>query len=330
LIWEKHYKDWIAAANICVYTNPQMSVLLFSYKQNRAALEISGAEAASFLNDILTSQLEELPSGKMQMACLLSPQGRILHDMLIFRQTEECFWIETEISQLSDLKKRLMMYRLRRPISISSLENWRSAHLYLALGNSLSEAQIASINDNLDTNQYLFSDSRRPELGVHLISKENQNTNFQNGWMQADLSHWDAIRIANMTPLGNADLISNRALMLEAGLDLLAAVDFNKGCYIGQEVTARTKYRGLVKKRLVPIYSSTKLEQDMPIYQSDKEVGITLSNVALSDGGYLALAMVRTTAINHYFNDEETLSTHSGMITIQLPHWLNSSNFREA
>ena len=75
-----------------------------------------------------------------------------------------------------------------------------------------------------------------------------------------------------MVPVGNIDLTPNRTLMLEANLDMFSAVDFNKGCYIGQEVTARTKYRGLIKRKIVPISSKSLLKKDMIIFQDQKEV----------------------------------------------------------
>ena len=91
-----------------------MTKPFYSLKNNCAAIEISGEEVGSFLNDILTAELNLLPVGKMQMSCLLSPQGRILHDMLIYRIRTDCFWIETNKNQISDLKNRLAIYKLRK------------------------------------------------------------------------------------------------------------------------------------------------------------------------------------------------------------------------
>ena len=99
-----------------------MSKPFYSLKNNCAAIEISGEEVGSFLNDILTAELNLLPVGKMQMSCLLSPQGRILHDMLIYRIRTNCFWIEINKNQILDLKNRLAIYKLRKKLKFRSLK----------------------------------------------------------------------------------------------------------------------------------------------------------------------------------------------------------------
>ena len=92
-----------------------------------------------------------------------------------------------------------------------------------------------------------------PDLGTHILA------NGAKSYVSVDkIDIWHKIRIAACIPEGAIDLTPERALMLEAGLDQLGAVDFEKGCYVGQEVTARTHYRGLVKRRLVPINNKRK------------------------------------------------------------------------
>ena len=92
--------------------------LFYCPKRDRAAVELSGEAVGSFLNDLLTSEVNTLPVGAMQMSCLLSPQGRILHDMLIFRIEADRFWIEVSKNQILNLKKSFEMYRLRKIINL--------------------------------------------------------------------------------------------------------------------------------------------------------------------------------------------------------------------
>ena len=108
----------------------------------------------------------------------------------------------------------------------------------------------------------MFADHRDPLLGVHILADDypaltrlaDANDTISGLDMAGKyIDRWHVRRIAAGVPEGPIDLVPERALMLEAGLDQLGAVDFDKGCYIGQEVTARTHYRGLVKRRLVPI-----------------------------------------------------------------------------
>ncbi len=301
-----------------------MSIILHSYKHDRSALEVSGEETDIFLNDILTAELVLLPVGEMRMACLLSPQGRILHDMLIFRVRTNCYWIEVASNQISDLKKRITIYRLRKAITIDILENWHSSHLYHQDGSAFSATQISQIKDELNNNQLVFEDSRRHELGLHVIYKEHKFSLQNQSWEDADLEKWESIRIANMVPSGEIDMIPNRTLMLEANLDLFQAVNFQKGCYIGQEVTARTKYRGLVKKKIVPISSIEPLHKDTPIFQDDKEVGSCHSSVKLGDGHYLALATLRLDALKSNINKQIEFVSKTQSVKLELPSWYES------
>ena len=300
--------------------------LFYCRKQARAAIELTGEEVGSFLNDILTAELNSLPIGEMQMSCLLSPQGRILHDMLIFRIRENCFWLEVGNNQILELKKSFEMYRLRKFITIKILENWSSFHFFHIDGKAFSSEQIKEIQAKLDDNELIFRDPRSSALGLHTVKNGDIDRKLNPNWKNTDLANWDKIRISNMVPLGNTDLTPNRALMLEANLDMFSAVDFNKGCFIGQEVTARTKYRGLVKKKLVPISSSAPLREGMIIFQENKKVGICHSTVKLKNESYLALASLRLDAIKYQFDSKKQLRSSLALITIQLPYWYDFKN----
>ena len=295
--------------------------LLHCPKHERAAIELSGDEVGSFLNDLLTAETSTLPVGEMQMSCLLSPQGRILHDMLIFRIRADCFWIEVGKNQIFKLKKSFEMYRLRKAIKIKILDNWCSGHLFHEDEKAFTLEQIKEIRAGLNDNELIFNDRRCSALGLHLIMAYKISTEVSRNWNNVDLATWEKIRISNMIPLGNADLSQNRALVLEANLDIFSAVDFNKGCFIGQEVTARTKYRGLVKKRLIPISSKATLKKDMRIFQNEKEIGICHSSIRLENGSYLALATLRLDAIKLNINAKKTLKSNLASVAIEIPSW---------
>ena len=298
-----------------------MMTLFYCLKHERAAIELAGEEVGSFLNDILTAELKTLPVGEMRMSCLLSPQGRILHDMLVFRIKADCFWLEVGKDQILDLKKSFEMYRLRKLITIKILENWSSAHLFYLGKKTFGSSQIYEISAKLDGNELIFRDQRCSALGLHIIRNEKISDKVNQNWKNADLTSWDKIRISNMVPLGKIDLTPNRALMLETNLDIFSAVDFNKGCFIGQEVTARTKYRGLAKKKMIPISSSTPLRKDMLVYQGEKQIGCCHSAVKLENETFIALATLRIDAIKLYVNSKKGLQSNLGPIAIKPPHW---------
>ncbi|MGC6473131.1 MAG: YgfZ/GcvT domain-containing protein, partial [Candidatus Puniceispirillaceae bacterium] len=135
---------------------------------------------------------------------------------------------------------------------------------------------------------------------------------------------WHIQRIGLGIPEGVADLTPNRALMLEAGLQHLAAVDFKKGCYIGQEVTARTHYRGLVKRRLFPITAPNNgPETGAAVMMAEKIVG-QCGSVANDDEQFIALASIRLDAVRQVIAQDATLSLEDGTpVHLTIPEWMH-------
>jgi tRNA-modifying protein YgfZ len=213
-------------------------------------ISVAGDEACAFLQSIITANVETLPIGTCRPAALLTPQGRVLIDMMVYRPALDQFLIRSDMARRDDLFTRLRRYRLRRPIDLAIEPDIR---LVLLLGNQESETSVTPMLMSC-------SDPRSPQLGSHCLV-EARHLPAQMG----AIDRWHATRIAAGVPEGSVDLIPERALMLEAGLDQLGAVDFEKGCYVGQEVTARTHYRGLVKRRLVPLT----IAGDPPAIDSD-------------------------------------------------------------
>jgi hypothetical protein len=213
-------------------------------------ISVAGDEASAFLQSIITANVETLPIGACRPGALLTPQGRVLIDMMVYRPASDRFLLRSDAARRDDLFTRLRRYRLRRPIDLVIEPDIR---LVLLLGNQAAETMaiplIMSCND-----------PRSPKLGSHCLV-EARHLPAQMG----AVVRWHANRIAAGVPEGSIDLTPERALMLEAGLDRLGAVDFEKGCYVGQEVTARTHYRGLVKRRLVPLT----IDGDPPAIDSD-------------------------------------------------------------
>ena len=213
-------------------------------------ISIAGDEACAFLQSIITANVETLPIGACRPAALLTPQGRVLIDMMVYRPASDRFLLRSDAARRDDLFTRLRRYRLRRLIDLAIEPNIR---LVLLLSNQAAETIAIPMIMSC-------SDPRSPKLGSHCLV-ETHHLPAQMG----AIGRWHANRIAAGVPEGSLDLTPERALMLEAGLDQLGAVDFEKGCYVGQEVTARTHYRGLVKRRLVPLT----IAGDPPAIDSD-------------------------------------------------------------
>ena len=157
-------------------------------------------------------------------------------------------------------------------------------------------------------------DPRNPDLGTHILA------NGARASVSADkIDIWHTARIAAGIPEGAIDLTPERALMLEAGLDQLGAVDFEKGCYVGQEVTARTHYRGLVKRRLVPIT----IKGEPPIVNSaitwnEKVIGNSKTAAPSDNGMSICLALLKLSDI-HAILDGETITMET-LRSMETPH----------
>ncbi len=279
-----------------------------SVHPDKQIISLTGEDVRNFLNDILTAQINSLASDTARAACLLSPQGRILFDMMVIA-TADTVYLVTEAEQATPLAKRLMMYRLRRKIEITLRSDLLAGHNWGA----------GQADFSLPINCIRAHDERHEALGsIFLFSKADGLPD------QAKIKGWQALRISHGIPEGAADLTPNRALMLEAGLHLLGAIDFEKGCYIGQEVTARTHYRGLVKRRLLPISASSKLISGQALQRGDKAIGQIGSTACLPDGGVIALASLRLDAVQDSLAGTADLTTDNGQaISLHIPDWMH-------
>ena len=284
---------------------PERPVL--SIHPDKHIISLKGEDVRDFLNDILTAQINALASDTARAACLLSPQGRILFDMMVMATADTVFLI-TEAEQATPLAKRLTMYRLRRKIKITVSSNLGAGHLW---GEDHADFSVP----NSCISAY---DERDKALGKLVLFSETDGLPEQ-----AEAKYWQALRISLGVPEGAADLTPNRALMLEAGLHLLGAIDFEKGCYVGQEVTARTHYRGLVKRRLLPISVSGELISGQALQRGDTTIGQTGSTASLPDRGDIALASLRLDAVQDSLAGIAELTTDNGqIISLHIPDWM--------
>ena len=242
---------------------------------DRALLAISGDERFSFLNTLLSADVSQ-EVGDARFAALLTPQGKLLADVLCLTEQDR---ILVEYPADSEFAKRLRMYKLRAAVALDLLEDWQVT---------------VSFDDTPTAATVRFADPRDPRLGFRIYGPAADST------ADTDRTPYDAARIEAVVPEGPTDLEPNKALLLENGFERLRGVDFRKGCFVGQEVTARMKYRNLGKKRLMSVTSAgAALETGHAIMAGERTAGIVLS-VA----GDRALALIR-----HEFSTQ-ALSLH--------------------
>ncbi|MBS7544531.1 YgfZ/GcvT domain-containing protein [Ancylobacter oerskovii] len=204
-----------------------MPIALFG---QRALARIDGADAAHFLDNLLTARTPA--PGTARYAALLTPQGKIIADMFVYA-VEEGFRLDVPADRLPDLLKRLTLYRLRAKVEIAALEGWRVG---IAWNGAEPPAGVAA-----------FADPRLPALGIRFLLPPGVAVAED-----ADEAAWQAHRVALGVPEGGRDFAYADAFPHEADMDQLHGIDFDKGCYVGQEIVSRMQHRGTARTRVVP------------------------------------------------------------------------------
>ncbi len=272
---------------------------------DRAVLSVSGSDADGFLQGLVTNDVGKLRDGAAIHAALLTPQGKYLFDFLVFRRGE-AFRLDCEAEARPALAKRLAMYKLRADVAIDAAI---PDTVYAVFGDDADAA--ARRIEGAD----IFVDPRHPALGARVVGECGDDALERAGIEGVARADYDALRIAHGVPDGRRDLVPEKSFLLENGFDELNGIDFEKGCYVGQEVTARMKHRNLVRKRLVPVrIDGAAPEPGTPVLRGDTEVGEIRSS-----NGNLALALLRIEAIE----GDETLRAGEATACPEKPAWVN-------
>jgi tRNA-modifying protein YgfZ len=217
---------------------------------HRGVIRISGEDKTDFLQGIVTQDIRRVSSDKLLYGCFLTPQGKYLVDFFI-TERDGAFLLDVDRSLIADFIKRLTMYKLR------------------------SRVVIEDVSDHYHVTAYW---QERPESSLALEDPRAPNI----GWRSMDTEKIEAHDNYALWQLQNGlpdvgDFLRERTTMLESNMDLLNAVSFDKGCYMGQELTARTHYRGLIKKRFFPIRfeSDVSIAFETPVEKESKIIGQT-------------------------------------------------------
>ncbi len=194
---------------------------------NRSFITITGEDRFDFLQGLITNDIFKVKKDGLIYSCLLTPQGKYLFDFFIFEHDDALVLDCLEVDAPS-LFKKLRMFTLR-------------SHVKLSITPDL--FHVASIlSDEVVTDKYCFQDPRHIDMGQRLYTDDENEKSTPS-------ENYDYHRYGLSIAEGSSELIQQKTTMLEANMDVIGAVDFDKGCYMGQELTARTHYRGLVKKR---------------------------------------------------------------------------------
>ncbi len=235
----------------------------------RSVLSVSGADRITFLQGLVSNDVTLAAPGRAIWAALLTPQGKWQADFFIFADGDRLL-LDCEAAQAPDIARRLSRFRLRAQAAITA----ETLAVHAAWDGPPPDAPV------------LAPDPRLAAAGWRLLAPSPLA-------VTASAAEYDLHRLALGLPDGSRDMEAEKSTLLEAGFDELGGVSWSKGCYLGQELTARTKYRGLIKRRLVPVAAEQGLPAPgTPVMRDGAEVGAMRS----SDGA-IGLALLRIDAI---------------------------------
>lgn len=261
---------------------------------DRAILEISGSERKKFLQGLITNDIEKASESNLIYSAMLNAQGRFLYDFFIFENGEKLI-LDCFANRRDEIAKKLGFYKLRSQVEIKKND----------------ELRIFFNQENQG-----LADPRTPNLGHRLYTTLTPNP-------LSLTPSYHHIRISLKIPESEHDLTYEKSFILEFGFDDLNAIDYTKGCYVGQELTARTHYRGEIRKKIFHIMlqqtqhdsevslSQSKIEKNTEIYCEGKSVGVILSSI-LHQNELHALALIK----DHEEVDLEKLDCASHKISI--------------
>ena len=279
--------------------------------KNRKVLKVSGENSIEFLNNILTSDITKLKPKELLPSALLSPQGRILFDMLVSSIIvdnslyDKSIYIEYDKDQQDQLITKLNMYNLRREVSIEKTS-------YEVLVTTKNENSTYTLID-----KRFFNEDLRRVYVKNLSKNDDVNDNENINW-------YDLLRYKNCILEGSKEIETNVSLPLETNLDLLGGISFEKGCFIGQEVNARIKWKGLVKRKYVPVtYKSKKLSylklielNEKKIFLNSKEIGEIVSLLYNKDDDlWYGIAKI---TLSHLYSFEEDNTLEGDFLNEQI------------
>ena len=238
----------------------------------RGVVALEGGEARSFLQGLITNDIDLISPSRSIYGALLTPQGGFLHDFLI-AELDGVLLLDCDAGQIPDLVRRLGMYRLRADVRIDDRsDHWQVLALWPASGSpGAARPWLGGI---------VFTDPRHAALGDRAIVPTDLSAHDPPGQQRASAEQYAARRIRLGIPDCATDLVATRERPLEAGFDRLNGVSFDKGCYVGQEVTARMKHRHLVRRRLVAVdFEGPPPPHGTPIMSDRVEVGEIRSGI---------------------------------------------------
>ena len=261
--------------------------------ESRGVVAVTGEDRVAFLQGLTSNDVGAVSGRRAVFSTLLTAQGKFLHDFFI-AAIGDALLLDCAADRREDLTRRLRMYRLRSKVELrDGTEDWAVA----AITGADAAARFGLVEPGQATGfagGLIYVDPRHAGLGLRAIlpRADAAQALAESGSEAGDAADYERRRIALGVPDGSRDLVVEKSTLLESNYDTLNAISWDKGCYLGQELTARMKYRGLVKKRLMPVaVDGAAPAAGTPILRDGREVGEMRSS---ADG--LGIALLRLDA----------------------------------
>ncbi|GLK77932.1 folate-binding protein [Methylopila jiangsuensis] len=271
-----------------------------AFLEGRGLLRVGGAEAGPFLDNLLTNDVSGLAPGQAAYAALLTPQGKIIADMIVSRSGDG-FRLDLPKPLAADVARRLTLYKLRSKVEIADESGaFRVAALW---GDGLLPAFEGEA----------VQDPRLPALGQRAYLPAGAALP---GGLPDSLDAWRAHRVALGVPIGGLDFVYGDTFPHEACMDQLNGVSFKKGCYVGQEIVSRMEHRGTARTRVTPVLLDGRPSIGEAVMAGERTIGRMGSSV---EGR--GLALLRLDRAAEAAAAGQPLIAGSAMLTLEKPAW---------
>ena len=264
------------------------------YRLDRTLIRISGADALGFLDNLLTQDLTGLPESAVKYAALLTPQGKVLADMMLYWQAPDTIVITADPQRSTDLQRRLTMYKLRARVEIANADDLHEIWSEVTFDGAL-------------------ADPRLPALGYRKLAPRADAERLEDA-----APHYEALRFTRGVPDLGRDIAPDEAFALEALLEELNGVDFQKGCFVGQENVSRMKRRATTRRKLCPV----NFEGPPPTFGAPIQAGPAEIGSIRHGGAGRAIAFLRLDRAREALSAGQTLTAEGRPLQLDPPAWL--------
>lgn len=241
-------------------TSPPQSA--YTHLSSRRLISVSGPDAAKYLQGVITASITK-PDGSARTAgfysAFLNAQGRVLHDVFVYPDVlgdsnpAESFLVEVDAAEAERLVRHIKRYKLRAKFAVRLLDG-EEGRVWHAWDDRGTELDTITVEGQVRDGSIVLRDPRSPTLGYRIVSTSSSAAAPKLGVEldEAEEEKYQIRRYLHGIPEGQSEILYETALPLESNMDVMGGIDFHKGCYVGQELTIRTKHRGVVRKRILP------------------------------------------------------------------------------